>query len=1417
MNDIKVPISIDYNSNGMLVNQISTWVGHGWNMHAGGAISRIIRDEPDEKKQFNYPLSIDSYNAAYQFVQENNYDSQPDEFSFCVPGYSGRFYCNYIDNSIMTVPFQKLRIEMNEDNNEWDFCITTLDGIKFFFGGENGREYSRDLNIGNCGRSYSSPEVTTWYLMKITNPSGDEVNFKYKEQDYYYYASVSQSLRILKSSIDPCGINCEVSQEAPICYRRLYVQGKFLDSIITSTNIVKFFSSLTRFDLVGVPKLDSISVLSKSSLLYNEMYIFNYQHSYCANNLNYYSYLPQDESLLYRLFLTSFQRKGIPPYIFNYYGDLNSLPPRLSFAQDIGGFYNGRDNNKNLIPNDAPFIENTIYVGYRDINHSKAMIGVLEKIKNPTGEEINVEWEGNCNTESRNIPSIETHYYDLKVPSGEIDNSYYFSFIPNESCLMKIDMSVYWNEIDGIIDKASGAYILIDSTTNQIFYCPHSISSTWPSHDSMLVYKDHRYMFKVSIHGKGTDGIFQYSLKKEDISETYLKNLPGLRIKKISNLSDYPCLKSYYYNKFESRNTPFAKYFSPKLYSSIYTENICPEGNYLYSCNYVQYYSNDIIDMRFDNESVCYPYVVESFGDDFESGGKEYMFDIVANSIGTYLWGSSNIIGCPSTNTGWKNGTKLYENNFKVNGNSKTVNTEIFYYYSERIQNSKTLYGIVGQLLFNPVVSSYNEDAGIDNISIMKYDIESVWRTQDSIISIEYNQLNDSKILTKEKFFYNNPDHAQLSEKSILLSNGVEQRIKYMYPFDFCQDTNIKVASNAIEYFNLNFIFRPFYFLKYNLYNPNNYSIIDGGLMNYDLENGLPLRLNYYKLYPKNVISLNEYLPSFVSDTLTFNSNNFFLYGIYKYNNDLKLIESVINGGTVESYKWNKNSPFISAYARNVYSKNWLYEDFEGTGWNSSLQTSVSKTGNSGTRACYLYWGNKSTVTLQAGVKYRLSAWAKVGNLPSTTYARVAVSGNGFSANLFIYPAADSSWKYGEQEFAVPEGKGGSYMVYVLSHGGSEAANTSLYHYVDDIRLCPSDAQMETYTYDPLVGMTSSTDANGVTTFYEYDGLGRLSMVRDHEGNILKKHEYHYKGQEVLNDVFVCQVEFNTQGGSTVPSVNVSYNTTIAAPTAPSRTGYTFGGWYKEAACTHAWSFSTDKVIANTTLYAKWTANTYAIVYNLNGGTNSGSNPATYTYGVGVTLSSPTRTGYAFGGWYKESTFNTAITAISTTSTGTVTLYAKWTANTYAIVYNLNGGTNSGSNPATYTYGVGVTLSSPTRTGYTFGGWYRESTFNTAVAAISTTSTGTVTLYAKWTINTYTVTFNSQGGSAVSSVSTNYNTTISTPTAPTRTGYTFVGWYKESACTNVWSFSTDKVSGNITLFAKWSIKTYTVTFNSQGG
>ena len=220
-------------------------------------------------------------------------------------------------------------------------------------------------------------------------------------------------------------------------------------------------------------------------------------------------------------------------------------------------------------------------------------------------------------------------------------------------------------------------------------------------------------------------------------------------------------------------------------------------------------------------------------------------------------------------------------------------------------------------------------------------------------------------------------------------------------------------------------------------------------------------------------------------------------------------------------------------------------------------------------------------------------------------------------------------------------------------------------------------------------------------------------------------------------------VTFDANGGSgTIANISVEEGSEITLPKNTfTKSSYIFAGWATSADGDVSYS---DKakitVTGNITLYAKWTEITYIITYEANGGTNADRNPASFTFETEtITLLAPSRESFNFEGWYTDSEFSETNkkTEITKGSSGNIILYAKWTAITYTITYEPNGGTNADGNPASYTSETEtITLQSPSREYFDFDGWYTDSEFSDSSKKTEITkgSTGNITLYAKWTV-----------------------------------------------------------------------------------
>ena len=208
-----------------------------------------------------------------------------------------------------------------------------------------------------------------------------------------------------------------------------------------------------------------------------------------------------------------------------------------------------------------------------------------------------------------------------------------------------------------------------------------------------------------------------------------------------------------------------------------------------------------------------------------------------------------------------------------------------------------------------------------------------------------------------------------------------------------------------------------------------------------------------------------------------------------------------------------------------------------------------------------------------------------------------------------------------------------------------------------------------------------------------------------------------------------------------------------------------------------------------TELTVQWTAPTYAVTLNTNGGTINNGNVTGYTYGVGATLPAAddmTYTGHTFKGWYdNENLTGSPVTAIGGAETGNKEYWAKWEINQYTVTVKPENG--KADIIITQDYGTPITAPTLTREGYTFKGWDKE--------IPETMPAENITVKAQWEINQYTIAFDTNGGSEIAPITQDYGTEITAPDNPTRKGYTFKGWDKEIPKT--------MPAENITITARW--------------
>ena len=291
-------------------------------------------------------------------------------------------------------------------------------------------------------------------------------------------------------------------------------------------------------------------------------------------------------------------------------------------------------------------------------------------------------------------------------------------------------------------------------------------------------------------------------------------------------------------------------------------------------------------------------------------------------------------------------------------------------------------------------------------------------------------------------------------------------------------------------------------------------------------------------------------------------------------------------------------------------------------------------------------------------------------------------------------------------------------------------------------------------------------------------------------------------------------VTFNQNGGSAAtPATKEVYSGQVYGDLAvTARIGYTFDGWYTAAnGGTKITSTTIVNLTGPQTLYAHWTANTFTIIFDANGGNTPNPTTKTVTYDSTYgNLATCTRTGYTFDGWYTAANGGTKITPETKVEItyNNVSFYAHWNKNTYILTLEVGTGISSVSGGGSKKYNDLISIGAVVKNGYTWKNWTTDS------GAIFTT-TKDYTFYmpatdktykANATANTFTVTFNANGGNNLSfnNKTVTYDSTYGTLPTVSKSGYVFEGWYTAiNGGTKITSNTPVNITSNQTLYAHW--------------
>lgn len=405
---VKVPITLSYDASGIKVSQMASAVGLGWSLVAGGQITRTVRSKPDEADIYgwfedgyikeSYYANKDANDPYWQkqmkgYIQSTDglvslRDHNPDLFSYSLPGFSGTYIHDPINNIIKEKKDGLSILSLSDANNHLD--ASDLKGNNYYFDYDD-TERSRNKNIFDTGNEVANeffewennglPIVTAWKLSNITTKNGKEINFGYESVDMEY------EIKEANSSIT-VGMPCDTNNSQKIrSNSNTDVTHKFSTQLLKEissphSNIKVEFEYMDDSGLSAFVWKRRLVKITVSDIATGDRREFHLEHLRFAGDPRL-----QLKSVQERAYKNGIMKKK-PPYEFEY--ESGNLPPKTSKAQDLYGYYNLANSNQTLVPDffiPHPQFQNyfDMYSGDRSLNVNGLKRGNLVQITYPTG------------------------------------------------------------------------------------------------------------------------------------------------------------------------------------------------------------------------------------------------------------------------------------------------------------------------------------------------------------------------------------------------------------------------------------------------------------------------------------------------------------------------------------------------------------------------------------------------------------------------------------------------------------------------------------------------------------------------------------------------------------------------------------------------------------------------------------------------------------------------------------------------------------------------------------------------------------------------------------------------------------------------------------------------------------------------
>ena len=1079
VNGFTFPISLAYQSQGMVVDDPGSRVGVGWSLIAGGTITRTVRGKPDDLAT-EHPDMPDDFNADdaenYMYFElaadaTSGVDTQRDEYYYNFNGHSGKYVLTK-DNKAVSLTQDNVKISVTGTGMGL-VTITTDDGVKYIFGASGA--YEKTTNINTHGTYiYKSNTKTTLFLTSIELPNGAYIDFHYAAINVHYSTGTTQTLTLAKGvNAQPCEACGSVSESTSTHYGGVSYATQYLTGITTSAGEAVSFDYETRPDLTSDKRLRDITVTGQGATL----------RKY---RLNYYDLVgtggPASDSVS-RFFLINFSAatkltNDLVPTVapdsywnwktweFRYY-DIENTGAPYTKKKDEYGFYNGIDG---LLP--------TIASGTPDFSNlapdpQMAKKGVLSSIIYPTGGSEAYYYGGNTVAEI-----LKRDTWDEISKSG-----------------MGVDHGTSWNWYDSTVYESPNTYEVLRTHNATLFlesYLDPQYTGTVPTgiesrellrvnvirirdvgngpdirpsgnyvSDTIYTTKmhgfgaatvtvelenDYSYYFDLSIKGGehvGGWATLRYDTASQDYYDNVNTVVGGIRLEKIEYYDSIGQRSNEKYFKYAAitdttaSSAVLAYHNSAKGTFEQLWEINCTGNPFQYQgavCSNTYYTTNWITPVSFDGSFIYYTHIIESDALDFKNGATEYEYyipqsgavSIIGRGSGGY--GSHTFGDTHATLNGVLKATRMYDD-------SLSLVREVADSFVITPGRDSSVFSLYVNKDYEPArVYPYSESMNSFTAILYAFNNNRVLR-----LSTTTKDFKHGAAVSTSTIRYAYTDTLNIRPTGMVTANSKGDSVKtlYTYPTGYAADTLMQKMTTQNQ-----------------IGTPVTETTLHNGTL-------LQQQITHYKDWYGNgkVIKPDTLL---MQQTPASALRPVIVYSSYDSKGNIRQVQKA--GDIAGTYLWGYDDNYPVARIDNAGIDEVYYRSFE-----------------EGAEGSY-------DATAPTGVQSHSGNYTVNFTLPTGTTRSFVIS-------YWQHDGAKWTWK--TENYTGP--------TKTLTGGR-----------IDDIRIIPSDATMTAYTYEQSVGFSSVSDANGRITRYDYDSAARIQHIRDEDHNIVKSFAYHYAPKDVV-------------------------------------------------------------------------------------------------------------------------------------------------------------------------------------------------------------------------------------------------------------------------------------------------------------